>query len=485
MDNPFEITQYQPTRPPGPGDRQQTPEEITALFSQLCTRTKNIIKHPYDPDNWVRRAKMLSELRYPELAGGDAHKAVLLCRSYIRVLDERKHSEWRLGHRMGFWMKDPFPRHEPQDEFDEEEYDDRLEQYLGKLQCRANDVEKSNLYYVPIYDEGRIRRRMYPWMLDRHRRRSGGLVDQLNDEFVENAASIEEGRPFCVAKSNAFGHQDGGNDVLGVFAAQQIDKHEIILIDKTNVWGCNFPRPRGEYETLRRKQPNRNDGQVLREVEGVKVDLGWIREEVGKFAGPVLLNCRLLLSGINDDVRHPLDHHLIARLTPTYHEDMVERFVLLNDIAIPNKALQSFGIDIFADHNYDTWILLTIQARILNNSCGDPMAESLNPLFALFNHSCEPNVEWSSTANNHQTILVRARRNIRKGEQLLVEYDQFMRDQPLEVRRKRMYRWLDGPCQCLRCVAEEAEKRSEVRIKSDWDDIPDKAVFPEDLLTAN
>ena len=73
------------------------------------------------------------------------------------------------------------------------------------------------------------------------------------------------------------------------------------------------------------------------------------------------------------------------------------------------------------------------------------MAESLNPLFALFNHSCEPNVEWSATAEDHRTILVRARRNIRKGEQLLVEYDQFMRDQPLEVRRKRMFRWLARP----------------------------------------
>jgi hypothetical protein len=159
--------------------------------------------------------------------------------------------------------------------------------------------------------------------------------------------------------------------------------------------------------------------------------------------------------------------------------------VLLNDIAIPNKALQEFGVDIFANHNYDTWVLLTIQARILNNSCGDPMAESLNPLFALFNHSCEPNVEWSSTAENHQTILVRARRNIEKGEQLLVEYDQFMRDQPLEVRRKRMYRWLDGPCQCLRCVTEEEERRNEVKVETDWDDIPDKVVFPEDLLKLN
>jgi SET domain-containing protein len=109
--------------------------------------------------------------------------------------------------------------------------------------------------------------------------------------------------------------------------------------------------------------------------------------------------------------------------------------------------------------------------------------ESLNPLFALFNHSCDPNVEWSSAARYHRTILVRARRDIEEGEQLLVEYDQFMRKQPLHARRERYYRWLNAPCQCSRCLAEEEEAaRTDIKAGNDWDDLTEKAVFPEDLL---
>ena len=480
MDTLFDTTLWRPTKPPEPGDKERTPDEIATLCAQLRHHTKKIIAHPYDPANWSRRASTLHRLRYPELAVGDAHKASLLCRAHIQRLEASEDTRWWLGCGMGFWMLDPLPHHQLRDGFDEVEDRGRLGQFLGRLQARANKIERRNLYFSPVFEEGRFRRRMYPWMLGRHRRRSEGLVERLNGELRVNGANIEVGRPFCVVKKDAFGE---GEDVLGVFAARGIYEGEIILIDETAVWGCNLPRTLAESEKMKERKLAGGSTVAEDHLQERPVDLSWIPEEVGKQAGPVLLNCRLLLSGINDGIEHPLDHHLIARLTPTYHEDKIDTFVLLNDIAIPNKALQQFGIDIFANLNYDTWVLLTIQARVLNNSCGDLMAESLNPLFALFNHSCEPNVEWSTTAEDHRTILVRARSNVQKNEQLLVEYDQFMRDQPLEVRRKRMFRWLAGPCRCTRCVRDEEAMKGRVRVDEVlWDDIPDKAVFPEDLL---
>lgn len=402
MDTTFNTTEWQPTRPPEPGDQERPPDEITALCVQLRAQTKNILALPYDPDNWSRRASTLSRLRYPELAVGDAYKAALLCRAHIKRLEESEGTQWRLGHGMGFWMLDPLPRHELRDCFDEVEYHDRLEQHLGQLQCRAHKIERKNLYFTPIYDEGRFRRRMYPWMDERHRRRSERLVERLNVELMDNAANIEDGRPFCKVKRDAFGEGEGGEDVLGVSAARRVYEGEVILIDETDVWGCNLRRGKQEFDNVKRRRMAADD-----QLQEQTFDLSWIPEEVGKQAGPVLLNCRLLLRGINADVEHPLDHHLVARLTPTYHEDKVDTFVLLNDIAIPNKALQQFGVDIFANLHYDTWVLMTIQARVLNNSCGDLMAESLNPLFALFNHSCEPNVEWSATAEDHRTSTLR------------------------------------------------------------------------------
>lgn len=480
MDTAFDTTDYRPTKPPGPADCAKTEQETEALFAQLRDQTKGIIKHPYDPYNWTQRASTISELHYPELAVGDAHKAAALCRSHTQVLDETKDSGWRLGHRMGFWMRDPLPRRRHHDFCDEDEYRRQLLRHLLTLQGRANAIESANLYYLPYFEEGRLRRRMYPWMLGRHRSRSDALIAMLNEEFVQNSASGEDGGPFCVVKRDAFGQ--GDKDVLGVFAARRIGKHEPLLVDETSIWGSNLPRLRREHETLTRRTAVGDTVQLTNDT----IDLRWIRDEVGKQAGPVMLNCRLLLASINDGAEHPLDHPLIARLTPTYSEDKIATFVLLNDIAVPNRALQAFGIDIFANQNYDTWVLLTVQARILNNSCGDPSAECLNPLFALFNHSCKPNVEWTAAAEDRRTILIRARRNIEEGEQLLVEYDQFMRDQPLEIRRKRMYRWLDGACPCPRCLAEEAEqKKNGGVVQSEWDDILDKAVFPEDLLKLN
>ena len=492
MDEPFDFEDYRPTRPPAPEDRAITAEEIEKLFTQLRGRTKNIIRHPYDPDNWARRAKTLSDLRYPELAVGDAHKAALLCQAHMRQLDERKDSDWRLGHRMGFWMLDPLPDRidgsvrpsdctgSQDDEIDEDEYHDRLEQYLGRLQCRVDKIEKENLYYSYTSDEGQMLRRIYPWMERRHRSRDDEVVKRLNRDFLANAANTEDDKPFCVVKRDAFG--TGETDVLGVFAAKRMEESEVILIDETTTWGRNKASRRGDYQIMERQHVAGSPWQL---IDG-KIDLGWIRGEIPTQAGPVLLNCRLLLSTICDSVGitdHPLSHHLVARLTPTYNEDLIYRFDLLSDIVVPNQALQSFGIDIFANHNYDTWVLFTIQARTSNNSCGDLSAESLNPLFALFNHSCDPNVEWNSAAEDHRTILVRARRDIEEGEQVLVEYDQFMRDQPLETRRERYYRWLDAPCQCSRCLAEEEEAaRTGMEGESDWDDLTEKVVFPEDLL---
>jgi hypothetical protein len=46
-------------------------------------------------------------------------------------------------------------------------------------------------------------------------------------------------------------------------------------------------------------------------------------------------------------------------------------------------------------------------------------------------------------------------RDVVAGDQLFVEYDGFMHSSPLEARRERLSKWIDGPCLCTRCVREE------------------------------
>lgn len=82
------------------------------------------------------------------------------------------------------------------------------------------------------------------------------------------------------------------------------------------------------------------------------------------------------------------------------------------------------------------------------------MCAVLSPLFSLFNHSCAPSVAWK-THETRLAIDLTTNRDIRKGEQLFVEYDGHVHDRPLNTRRKRLNRWIDGPCLCERCVEEE------------------------------
>src|ERR1700742_2260179 len=99
----------------------------------------------------------------------------------------------------------------------------------------------------------------------------------------------------------------------------------------------NLHGGRGCYDPI---HPNSVDDET-------KTDLRWVREKAGKLASSVLRNCKLLLCCVQDGVEHPLDHPLVARMTPTYLKDAVAKFSLTNDVAIPNEALIQFGIDIF------------------------------------------------------------------------------------------------------------------------------------------
>ncbi|KAI7483254.1 hypothetical protein KC357_g3448 [Hortaea werneckii] len=512
MDRAFPAYDWQPTKPPEPGEEDISPR-LPSLISLLNRQTRCIYHHPYQPRLWYDRANTLTALRYPELAVGDAQKALMLCRSALDRLSENG-NRWRLGHAAGFWMRSGGSDDDDDDDDDENVVatrDEQLQQRLTDLQSDAFELQIRNLYYFPNYLEGRVRSRPYPWMRGEHRGRSDELIRQVNREFAWssqgrdeeikacNGVSPDEGVPFCVLQRHAFGKRtrDGqdGSDVLGVFAAKDIPKGTPILVDPSETWGCIGPGSK------RHSTDNPRDGRGCTDPihpnlpsEDTSQDLRWIRERTGSAAADVLLRCRFLIRSIRDQTPHPLSHPLIARLTPTYRQDKTGLFSLNHDIVVPNECLQQFGIDIFADPAYDTWVLFTLAARIENNSWSDPVHKCVSPLFSLFNHSCAPNVEWT-IGRDHTTLWVRSSREMGRGEQLFVMYDNFLLGQPLSERRKRLRRWLDADCQCSLCVQEEQEEqrlRGE-RNKCDcgcggcdkgnqtslWD-VEQKPVFPED-----
>lgn len=527
MDTPFDISRWQPTRPPNAGDRNPGPDELETLSRTLAAQTRDLRARPYDPEGWICRAETLRGLGLTELAVADAWKGGMMCRGLLEGVEEEKEGGWRLGVGRGFWMLQVETWQEGKEE-------KGLRGQLEVLEERARRVQERSLRYPNgegTEGEGQFVPRPYPWLTEERSRRSDKLVERMNEEFAANArTALVLEQPFCEVRRHVFGNtRPESKDVLGVFATQDIPADAIILIDSTrivgsagvtansrDVWACS-PHPMNC-----RVPPDDSAGP----------DLRWVKDELGTGATSTLLTLRLLQAAVQDGFKSPLDHPLVARLTPNYppieYNVEPETFSLKQDIDIPMRALQQFGIDIFADLEWDSWVIFTIARRQENNQCGDAVSAAVMGLFSLFNHSCEPNVGWSrfreeagngndsssacanelndveADANDehakrkregildHSTVTVTTTRPIAKGEQIFVEYDSFVHSSSVGERRRRLRKWLSGDCMCTRCVreaAEEARRDSPTeengrvdrmgKEKQGWDD-SERVEFPEE-----
>lgn len=457
MDRPL-TSELRPTKPPSTlftpqdGHHELEHAKISTLTARLQQQSTSLLHHPYDPSGWIARSATLATLGFPELAVGDAHKATRLCKTKLAFLDSRQDEHWSLGSGSGFWMRDESRTAENEGQGG----DEQLRTSLETFNLQASQLQASNFRYKE-HKEGKYVPQEYPWLGAKHRGRSQHVLDDITAEIAHNEAKTAAGLPSIEVKRCTFrpGEEDKSDgSALGVFAKCDLQKKTKILVDRTDFFGCNGPGPKncranlgGGLGCLHPIHPNigADDG---------KHDLRWVRERAGSHAADPLLVCRVLMACAQANLDSPLDLPAIARLTATYHRQTVKTFRLDRDFAIINDALELFGFDIFADQNYDTWVLFTLSARLSNNGWTNPMSVSLNPLFSLFNHSCEPNVEWA-TQKDHRTVVMRVSKDVVAGEQLFVEYDGFEHDKPVDQRRKRLTRWIDGPCMCSRCVREE------------------------------
>jgi hypothetical protein len=153
----------------------------------------------------------------------------------------------------------------------------------------------------------------------------------------------------------------------------------------------------------------------------------------------------------------PLDHTLIARLQPLANTNHLDVFTLTESVATPLKILQQLGVDVFTTPTFSTTVLHTLWTKLANNKAGsyDPQlgfVDEITPLLPLFNHSCEPNVEYKKE-DGTTTIRFFALRDIEVGEEVFDSY-QDVEDLVREERVERMWPWFERPCLCPRCVRE-------------------------------
>lgn len=337
MDRPFNLANWHPTLPWLSDIEKQhlRPQLLPTFAAKLIEETKEIQRYPYDPKAWVDRGYTLMHMKYPELAAGDAWKALRVSRGLQNHLLTNRHRKWDLGYRMGFWMmdrEDEVPRpvdSEGDINMDERfrDYEQRANELDNRISCimkRTEALEEANLDLLPEMREGQYLQRAYPWMEDRHHRRSDELIREINVEFREGMrktlsdpfnASEEDPKPYCVLQRDAFG--DGSREVLGIFAARDIPENTVILVDQTQAWGCTGPGINGSSNDLSGGSGCRNTFHPNLPSEDASQDLHWVRERIGIAAADILVSCRLFIRAIQDGSPHPLDHPLIARLTPT------------------------------------------------------------------------------------------------------------------------------------------------------------------------
>jgi hypothetical protein len=140
--------------------------------------------------------------------------------------------------------------------------------------------------------------------------------------------------------------------------------------------------------------------------------------------------------------------------TPLSSCSHLDVFTFEKSIAVPIRILQQLGIHIFTNLQFETMVLRTIWTHLVNNKAGSPDArrrfvDEITPHLPLFNHSCEPNVQWRRD-DGSSTIHFYFERDIRKEEELFSSYV-YTEIMDFEQRTEALWPWFEGPCLCKKC----------------------------------
>jgi hypothetical protein len=180
------------------------------------------------------------------------------------------------------------------------------------------------------------------------------------------------------------------------------------------------------------------------------------------FALDALLLMRVLAISQVEDTDHPLKSKILVRLTPAYgfKEPNLIIFNFEDHIQMPISILQTFGINIFTNPLYDTWVLHTIKCRLQNNKHGQTLGDwpgtSISGLYSMLNHSCSPNVDWRHDSASSEVTMF-ATRDCKQGEELCISYiGSHGVSMTVVERRKKLMGWFGMACRCKKCTEEAA-----------------------------
>ncbi|KAF3009907.1 hypothetical protein E8E13_010920 [Curvularia kusanoi] len=472
-------------------------DKIDGLIEAVDSVSAQLQAEPYNPTLWTERADLYLQLNYPELAVGDAYKAKLLFErsapsSYdgddinLKTLNKDEEDRTRAYAILGqalydchchwecfeFWLGLTQERAYPQLSRLAFTKANALKQLLAQKKQAAAPYGGSAQQQRDRLRDGSVATVHYPWMEKRHRSRSASIIQRVNEELKCNVQP-----PSCRLGKSTLAPVE---DMLGVFAARRLRKGECILIDRTTTSAVSVPPASVHCENcyeapltapvsvsccdaLFCSEACRDTALKTYHRTLCRQDFSWLSAPAAPLrenASPMrpLLMLRFLAMCVSRGVdQHPLDHPLIARLQPLADVGHLDVFTLGESVVTPIRILQQLGVDVFTAHNFSTQVVHTIWCRLANNKAGsyDPrlgFVDEITPFLPLFNHSCEPNVEYQKE-DGTSTIRFFALRDIEQGEEIFDSY-QDVEDMPREERIERMWPWFEQPCLCPRCKRE-------------------------------
>ncbi|KAF2840460.1 hypothetical protein M501DRAFT_991455 [Patellaria atrata CBS 101060] len=363
-------------------------EPVQLTFLRL---EKAIQRTPYHPRGWVERADLqlnTFSAKFLPLAAEDVFKTIILCETHINTNDR---PSWWMGYEMGFMMRT---------EDDDRRYNRfwltwaKLTPYRGQASII---LINALLRMDQFHDAESVCFMVMDW-------NSNELAEDIRRFILEAQDGIKSGKE--------------GNTKVGPYL---------------------------DYPWVDSKYLARSDELVQ------SINQEFARNEATRRLGFQACQLRDIV-GEEDGVPHPLDHHLISRLTPGYLDSTDRWFNMIFDVEISMRVLRSLGIDVFADVRYDTWVLNTIMARIWNNKWRGTDRDrnelvAINPLFTMFNPRCSPNVSWDGERT--ATVNIVASREIKKGEELRVYYVD-CEQSSLRERQKVLLPWFKDS-RCRKC----------------------------------
>ncbi|KAA8563984.1 hypothetical protein MFRU_025g00100 [Monilinia fructicola] len=351
-----------------------------------------------------------------------------------------------------------------------------FEQRQNILQGYVDDKEMTKETMATTLYNGGVYPTAYPWMTEDLITRSDQLLEKVASEFASASSNCVVSKSTIRLASSP--EEISEVDVLGVVATRDIQAQESVLLDPTLAAAvgsvdrcsacCGPLLDEIENSCCSTKYCSSSCSQrALDSYHSVICgkDLNFLYEakpasssnSTESSVGSNLL-LRVLALSIKENAANPLETSLISRLTPAYNpnDPQLIAFNFKDHIITPIRILRELGIDVFTNSMYDTWVLHTIHCRLQNNKHGqtfdDIRGTAINPLYSMFNHSCDPNVDWRHDDEN-STVTMFAERDIKKGEEMFISY--IGKGKGLKERQGKLMPWFGMECACHKCDEEK------------------------------